>query len=406
MDREPRLPIKIVLPRDSEFQRPEGGGGGTKIFGEVTPEMRDALDYQVGEVDAFFRETFRRSSLPAVARVTLKPKALAKSHRPTDLFDERTCPIIGIGGFGELYVSARPAGLQSLSYRLKHLGTQKGIANISTINEILPYKPDDVFGPHGLQRIRSRMQQGDRNLKFRLFRHDDANIDDDLLAAFFAHVQGLRLAAPEQVRYAQGLRIFRIQDVPDEVVEPLAGFVGTQSLSAFPRYQIHRTASRALGPLPLEDYPLPGPDDQYPVVGIVDTGIDPANPCIAPWVVAVEENVAESELDYGHGTFVAGLIVHARRFNQNPKFPDTSARIVDVQALPGNQPLAEYELVTILEDVVPRYPQVKVWNLSLSADEPCADQRFSDLGMNPTVKLVLPTTPRAREQSHETGFAG
>lgn len=381
MDREPRLPIKIVLPRESEFQRPEGGGGGTKFFGEVTPEVRDALDYQVGQVDTYFGETFRRTSLPAVARVTLKPKALAKSHRPTELFDERTCPIIGIGGFGELYVSARPAGLQSLSYRLRHLQTQRGLANISTINEILPYKAGDAFGPHGLERIRVRMREGDRNLKFRLFRHHDSGIDDELLRAFFEHIKALRLPQPEQVRYAQGLRIFRIPEVPDQAVEPLAGFVGTQSLSPFPRYQIHRTASRSLGPLPLEDYPLPNPDEQYPVIGVVDTGIDPANPCIAPWVIAREENVAESELDYGHGTFVAGLIVHARRFNQNPKFPDVSARIVDVQALPGNQPLPEYELVTILEDVVPRHPQVKIWNLSLSADEPCADQKFSDLGM-------------------------
>ncbi len=381
MDRDARLPIKIVLPRSDEFQRPEWGGGGAKLFGEVTQEVREALDFQVGEVDEFFRETFRRSSLPGVARVTLKPKALAKSHRPTDLFDERTCPIIGIGGFGELYVSARPAGLKSLSYRLRHLTTQKGLANISTINEIRPYKPDDVLGPRGIERIRRRMQEGDRNLKLRLFRHQETQANDVLLEEFFEHVRHLRLPRPEPVRYGQGLRIFRVPDVRDDLVEPLARFVGTQSLSPFPRYQIHRTASRSLGPLPLGDFPLPSADEQYPVIGIVDTGIDPSNPCLAPWVVAREENVAEYERDHGHGTFVAGLVVHARRFNQDPKFPDTSARIVDVQALPGGKPLPEYELLAILDDVVPKYPQVKVWNLSLSADEPCEDQRFSHLAM-------------------------
>lgn len=147
MDPDARLPIKIVMPRESEFQPPDGGGGPAKVFGDVTAEVREALDYQVGEVEQHFRETFQRTSLPAVARVALKPKALAKSHRPTDLLNERTCPIIGVGGFGELYVSARPRGLQGLSHRIQHLNTKRGIANISTISEILPYTPEEVLGP-------------------------------------------------------------------------------------------------------------------------------------------------------------------------------------------------------------------------------------------------------------------
>lgn len=381
MDPDARLPIKIVMPRESEFQPPDGGGGPAKVFGDVTAEVREALDYQVGEVEQHFRETFQRTSLPAVARVALKPTALAKSHRPTDLFNERTCPIIGVGGFGELYVSARPRGLQGLSHRIQHLNTKRGIANISTISEILPYTPEEVLGPQGIARIRQRLAEGDRVLKLRLFQHHQPPLDEALLQGFFEYSQTLDLPPPEPVHYVHGLRIFRIPEVRDDVVAPLAGYVGTQSLSPFPRYRIHHSASRPLGPLPLDDFPMPGPDDQYSHIGIVDTGIDPSNPCLAPWIIAREENVAQHERDYGHGTFVAGLAVHARRFNQHPKFPDTSARIVDIQALPGNQPLPEDELLTILEDVVPRYPSVKVWNLSLSADEPCQDQRFSHLAM-------------------------
>ena len=46
-----RLPIKIVVPREEDIRRPEhSGGGDAKVFGEVTSEVRDALDYQVGQV--------------------------------------------------------------------------------------------------------------------------------------------------------------------------------------------------------------------------------------------------------------------------------------------------------------------------------------------------------------------
>ena len=84
-------------------------------------------------------------SLPGVSRVILEPKALAKSHRPTALFNEASCPVIGVGDLGELFIRASHSGLQNLSHQLQHLSTKVGVANISTINRITPYTVEDAL---------------------------------------------------------------------------------------------------------------------------------------------------------------------------------------------------------------------------------------------------------------------
>lgn len=380
MDGDVRLPIKIVLRREEDIRKPEHGGGSAKVFDEVTPEVRDALDYQVGEVLHFFADVFRDApGLPAVARIVLKPKALAKSHRPADLFNKVTCPIIGAGDLGTLYVRAQPRGLRSLSQQLQQLTTKVGVANISTIQEIKPFTATDAMGPNSDQLAR-RIRKRRRSLKLRLFRHHDARLDDTVYQAFIKKVRDLNLPQPESVYYASGLQIFRVRGADDQrdAIDSLAKFVGTQSLSTFPAYRIHRTAARALGPLDASDFPPPVPGTTYPLVGIVDTGIDPTNTYLAPWVVAREENVPAGLRDHEHGTFVAGLVVHARRLNQHPKFPDVSSRIIDVQVMPADGTMTEDELLTVLEDVLSKYPEAKVWNLSLSREEPCVDHGFSD----------------------------
>ena len=378
-----RLPIKIVVPREEDVRRPEhGGGGGAKMFGDVTPEVRDALDDQVGRVDRYFQSAFTRSpGIPAVARVVLKSKALAKSHRPAEVFNKRTCPIIGIGRLGELFISARPSGLLTLSHRLKRLSSKVGVANISTIREIAPYTAEDALGTLGRERIVKRIGSGVTSLKFRLFRHHSAALDDALLRAFLEHANALGCPRPETVHYASGLRIFRINRVGADAVEPLARFIGTQSLSVFPSYRIHRTQSRALGPLPMDGLPPPTNDDDHPTVGIVDTGIEPDHPGLHPWIAGREDYIADGDRDHDHGTFVAGLAVHAQGFNDHPRFPDMASRLLDVQAMPAGGSMTEDQLLTILEEVLPKHPEVRVWNLSLNRDEPCEDQEFSDIAV-------------------------
>ena len=378
-----RLPVKIVVPREEDIHLPEHSGGGEpKVFGEVTSEVRGTLDYQVDQVYRHFETSFRSSPrLPSVARVLLKPKALAKSHRPEALLKNSSCPVIGIGNLGELFVSASPPGLRHLSHQLRHLSSKTGIANISTIQEIVPFKAENALGSRGRAGLVDQIRSGVRSFKLRLFQHHESDVNRVVYQAFLEQVHELGLGTPEPIHYSPGLSIFRIGGIREEMVDPLAGFVGSQALTTFPIYSIHRASSRALGPLVANLFPPPSASYAHPTLGIVDSGIEPGNQYLAPWIAGREEYVAAPDRDHNHGTFVAGLAVHAQILNQHPRFSNVSSQLLDVLAMPANGSMGEDALLTILEDVLPKYPNVKVWNLSLSRNEPCGDQSFSDFAV-------------------------
>ena len=145
---ERRLPIKVVLTNDDDHRRPDRRGGAAKVFDEgATPEVRQMLVGQLEGVREYFNEIFPPgSSLPAVARVVLKTDALAKSHRPRDLFDQNTCPIIGGQKFGDLLVHVSSDGLSELETKIARNRSHRIKAQISTIDQIKPFTAEDATG--------------------------------------------------------------------------------------------------------------------------------------------------------------------------------------------------------------------------------------------------------------------
>ncbi len=374
------LPIKVVIPDRRDYVRPPRGGGKRKIFGTVDQFRRKQLDDQIGEIKEYFSASFRTEpGVPAVARVLLKDNALAKSHRPIRLFDEKTWPIIGAGNFGELLVSVRPKAMERLSRRFLQPGTEEAEANLSTIESIEPYRREDALKAFDFDSIAGSPDK----MKFRLFHHNDSTLDANLQASFLRHIEKLGVGRPKELRYGGGLRIYRLPKLSAEQTHNLASFVGTQSLSQFPVFHSVRTQAITLRAARVGDFPAPDPEVTYPLVGIVDSGVEHTSPLIGPWIEAREEYVIESKRDYSHGTFVAGLICNAHNLNHNDvRFPQVKSKIVDVVAMPSTGGLTEDQLLAILEEVVPKHPDVEVWNLSLGkSDPPCADGYFSDLAV-------------------------
>lgn len=370
-DDEQRLPLKVVPPLENDYISPNSGGGSDKIFVEPTEEFRNELIRQVQEVKEYFANSFQETpEIPAVARVRLRHDAIAKSHRPTRLFVEETCPIIGSEGLGGLLVSVTPDGLENLTCKIESDRTKKGRANLSTLREIKPFQAT----------IRIPTEQ-ELPLKVKLFRHRHGKSDLLIEGIFKSLLQRLGDADYQEVTYGPGLKIFRIGSRRPEVVQALSRFIGTQSVSGFPVFRPVRTCSLPVGKAVPSEFPLPDPNMSYPVVGLIDSGICPDDKLLAPWIVGREEYVPPEYRDYAHGTFVGGLLVHSRRLNHgDPRFPGCSSKIVDVVALPSDG-ITEDELVALLRDVIPKYPDVKYWNLSLGGNCPVSDDIFSDFAV-------------------------
>lgn len=79
---EKNLPIKLVLQRTSDTQKNQGGGG-IKFFCEVTKELQDVMTEKFEGVLSYYESVFQESELiPAVGKITVRPEAIAKSHKP------------------------------------------------------------------------------------------------------------------------------------------------------------------------------------------------------------------------------------------------------------------------------------------------------------------------------------
>jgi serine protease AprX len=384
MAKDRHLPIKIVFSNAQDFVADDPGGAPRKVFGEVNDEVRQSLGAKVDAAKRHFSSTFvTTQGLPAVVKITLKKEAVAKSHRPTDVFNSGTCPIIGGGKLGELYVGASPLGLNRLEHAILS-GTTKGeIASISTVEDIQPYTQNDVLGALSIKELLEHARyKGDLRLRLRLFRHLTSSANQVIDAVFDKLVGAWGKDAAEELFYSDDLCVYCVRNVDKNRVIELASFPGTQSISPFPVYGVVQAASHGICELTPEHFPPPAQGKGYPTVGMIDSGTDPKNQLLQAWVVAREDEVPRSMQDNSHGSFVGGLLVHARRMNNgNQIFPNCSSRIVDIVAFDRSLQIDEYDLLPIIDKAIKKYPDVKVWNVSLSMTAtPCSDHSFSEFG--------------------------
>lgn len=351
------------------------------VFGEgATPAVRLKLAQQTTDTLDYFTDSFSiNPTIAGVAKVTLKEEALAKSHRPIQLFTSRTCPIVGTLDFGELLVSVTNSGLNELKHRLLTSNGKKVIANISAIEKIEPYSSEDRM--HGLdsEYIATLSQQGEK-LKLKLFDHQSDNKNVQLRRALteFANENNIKL---KELKYGSSKGLISASSVTQRAAEKLSTFIGLRSVTPIPRFKVNEIDLQA-APIGLANeslFPPPNLEVDYPIVGVIDSGVCPNSTLISPWVVARESYVPPGLEDYSHGTMVAGLIINSRSLNhQDTRFPESQAKIVDVNVFPKGGTTSEDELVAIIEEVVPKYPQVKVWNLSLGGHNPAHNTDFSD----------------------------
>lgn len=353
-------PIKVISINEKDYKKLsfEGFGDAT-VFGDgATREVREILSKQVDTSIDFFNEQFLRwPGLAGTLKVTLKEEALAKSHRPLSLFSLTSCPIIGTLDFGEIIVSATDRGLSKLKSRLLNGTAKKVIANISAIEKIEPFSITDRLNGVDANLLSSQMSIG-RDIKIKLFDHKDEHKNLIVKSSLydFASKNNIKL---KEIKYVGSYGLLTAKLENNSSMDNLSKFIGLRSVSLMPRFSIadFHTQANPVGKADHDLFPPPSPKDDYPIVGVIDSGICPSCSLLSPWIVARESYVPSGYEDYTHGTMVAGLIVNSRSLNfQDDRFPSTQAKIVDVNVFPKDSSISEEDLVAIIEEVVPKYP--------------------------------------------------
>lgn len=383
-----RLLIKVILPDQGDSKRVSGGGGKVQPFRSVDPAFRRSLSTRILALRDAIEPAARRIGA-APAKVRLVPKALAKSHRPERLFSDETCPIIGAGRPGELFIRATPGGVNALNRLIRTGRSKQLVKEISTIDTIEPITSDDRLNrrtPHDVLRHSPKRHDG-YVTKVQLF---DLRRNQELLERdFFDQCEGAGISVRQGGFTAASQHVEAICREPHDVAL-LSQIVGVRSVREMPVMTMIRTLATAGRPVP-SNLPLPEePLSQYPVVGVVDSGVRDDVPALSAWLLGRESTVAPEYRNAEHGTFVAGLIVFARSFNTDLGSIDAGpCAIFDVQVMPNADPgvgeveeLTESELLQALEDVLRQHSnEVKVWNLSLGTNEVCSFDFFSSFGV-------------------------
>lgn len=374
-------PILVIKPSKNDHRDPiTKKPGDPKIFGDgASTARRVELAKQTDQILDFLKKDFERwPELSAVAKVTLKEEALAKSHRPTALFTKSTCPIIGTMGFGEILVSVTPKGLRRLKDKILETEALKPTANISTIESIEPFTESERLHNHDWNQLENKIQNN--LIKLSIFDHQNERENKKLLKALFELAEEFEIDL-EKLNYGSTRSLYVAEVKDKKAKKALSNFIGLRSVLPMPYYQPLDILS-PMSTLATVDgtlFPPPDLDKDYPIVGVIDSGVCPNSVLLSPWVVARESFVPVGHENFSHGTMVAGLIVNSKILNHNDdRFPASQAKIVDINVFPDDIGISEDDLIAIIAEVVPKYPMVKIWNLSLGASNPVSETDFSD----------------------------
>jgi len=376
------------MPRQGTERRVKVGGSTPKPFRPVDALYRTRLSHQVSAIrDAVVPQIQQTGVAPV--RVKLLSRAAAKSHRPENLFSPESCPIIGSGRLGELFVKATPEGLNRLARIIEHNQSDRIMKELSCVESIEPITP--VYRRGGLEPVdvlRRSPRRGAHGFitRVRLFNFGADNSQPKLVEDFKATCRrrNIRLS---QEGYSPSSFTYKIECRNVDDVEALSRVIGVRSIANMPLVRTVRP--KMLNPKPLPNLPIrDNTMTDVPVVVVVDSGISDHVPGLESWVVGRDVQVAPQYRNTDHGTFVAALICWGS--DLNPTFAGLDGHhcgLFDLQVIPNEDPakgdtlaLLETEFLVSLEAALQQHAnEYKVWNLSLGTDTVCSLDEFSTL---------------------------
>lgn len=383
---EKNLPIKLVLQKASDVQS-NPGRGSIKYFCEVTPQLQKAISEKFEGMLLFYEDVFQENELiPAVGKITVKPEAIAKSHKPNDLC--RHCPIIGSEDLNEIYIKLTKQTIRKTISLINRPPSEKFRANLTAIQDIQPITGSEKISTSLVQMSQQKQFELVKGkIKVKLFDFDDEFDNTQIMAYVLKKLASLGLAdRHETIAYGNQIKYIKIQANSYEDVENIARINGVKSVDFFQEYS-----------LPLTDYintdlqlllEENSPKSEISI-GIIDGGISSKNKMLKPYIQAREEYVPSAYINESHATFIASTIQYGNRLNNI--LHDNSPRFtfVDIVAIPNGDTkrgptdtISEESLMEIIEEVMEKYASsTKIWNMSLGIESKICNGSMSDLGI-------------------------
>ncbi|EIF5160949.1 S8 family peptidase [Vibrio cholerae] len=350
------------------YEPPVHSGGSTKLHKRLTRKFIDSVIMSVRELQDELGKCILDGNLPYLpAVVELESTAISKSNRPNAIFNDSTCPFFGDVGFSRFLIKATPRGLKNLEKKILNVSGKKTLeAALSTVKAISKFEPKVHIS--GGKELTSYI--------VRLLRFEDTILNKNIDKDFEKLLKSLNVSWIKS-EYSS-MSIYKLDLVSEQIKEICASNVFVQCVSPTKSISFSEISNEQYQPAEIL---LNEPAEDYPIVGIVDTGISPNCKQLGAWISGQVNIVPNEERNHEHGTFVAGLASNAQYLNfSSAIFPSCHSKIFSIEAI-GKNGGDFYEIIQTLDSVASKYPNIRVWNLSLGESKPVDLSGISEFGI-------------------------
>lgn len=342
------------------------GGGPKTSFKHIDDDFMKELFTEIERI----KEVIESCKIDeTISVVEIEKKALAKSHRPTSIFNEHTCPFVGDLGLseentGQFLIKVSSQGLSLLEKTMSRIFVNDNVRDeLSTIRGIYPFEPNIDT-------------ENANKILIRLISLKEEATQNEINEKFFKIVQ------QHDIKYSLVLEnpyIYYVYDDDKNKIDKL--ILKLKEVAIL--FSAQKSQSIVVEPLSLQDtealpsnIPVPEDDIDYPLVAVVDTTVKIDCPAISPWIDGMKTAIIEQEQEYSHGSFVAGLITNGSFYNNHPGFPKVQSKVFSVGVL-GKNGGNFLEIKNMMERVQRENSEIRVWNLSLGEDGPVSMHEIS-----------------------------
>lgn len=383
--KEKNLPIKLVMQKNDDTKNNKGGGS-VKFFDKMTYELQTAVEEMFGQVLDFYQDLFEENELvPAVGKITVKPEAIAKSHKPNDLC--RNCPIIGSEDLGEIFIKVNAKSIQETVKLIRNPPSEKFKANLTAVDNISPITSDEKISKNIVKLVKQNDFDCIKNrIKIKLFDFDDEFDNAQIMDYVFKKIDEYGFNGKYKViTYGSSIMYIRVEvETYDDIIK-LASINGVKTIDFFQEYSQPLNSLDSSKLVALFDNDASESDV---TIGIIDGGISDENDFLKPYIIARETHVNELYQNHKHATFIASMIQYGNELNGIKANVRNRYKFVDIIAIPNSDKdfgltdsIGEMELMEIIEESMDKYADTtKIWNLSLGIESLVCDGSMSDLG--------------------------
>ncbi|MFV0571475.1 MAG: S8 family peptidase [Xanthomarina gelatinilytica] len=369
------LPIKLFQKRQKiDDRRVEGGGGNSipkwQLTGEELAARAESLLEPLNELDAFFeKRNEARSFIPATLRIDIDDNAIAKSHRKDiqKLFNGQITKnnIIGFIDSNSAIVKVDnlehgKAIRRNINYYHRN---PKAVSAVENIEIFKPYVADI---------------KEESTVKVSLIDFLNYEVNNAIKISFENYCQQKNIDVKE-AKYSSGLIIYKIKNATKAQLDSISDFEALESITFMPKYTV---GMDLMGSTEELDVKTPVDNIEYPVIGVLDSGIA-KNKYLKPWLLDRSFSSYPEELvDPTHGSCVSSIILYGDELEGQNWTGNSGCKLFDATVFPDEkqESIDEDELIANIREAIKKNSDIKIWNLSLGTRTEADLNDFSDFG--------------------------